>query len=160
MRNSYQHIVDFLFPIALFFIFTTTAILVLLLSANTYKGVVNNSEQNFETNTALSYITQKIRQNDDSENTEIYLDNFDGCNALAIKQKISGQNYITYIYEANGELKEAFLQEGVDASLGAGTTILQIDKFKMEQIQDNLFKFSCTSNEGKTVSTIINTHAN
>ena len=160
MKKSFQHTIDFLFPIALFFVFSSTAILVLLLSANIYKGVVADSEDNFETGTALSYITQKIRQNDDHENSQIYLSEFDHCKALAISQEFNDQIYITYIYETDGELKESFLQEGVQASANAGTTIMEIGSLEMEQVSDNLLKLSCSSKSGDLTSTFINIHSN
>lgn len=160
MKKSYQHTIDFLFPVALFFVFSATAILVLLLSTNIYKGVVSDSERNFETGTALSYITQKIRQNDDIENTEIYLSKLDNCEALAISQKYNEQTYITYIYEVNGSLKEAFLQEGVSASANTGTTIMEVGSLEMKQVSDNLLRFSCTSKSGDSMSTLINIHSN
>ena len=159
MKKSYQHIVDFLFPVALFFVFTSTAILVLLLSANTYKGIINGSEENFESSTTLSYIMQKIRQNDDNNNSQIYLCEFDGCDALAISQMYNGQTYITYIYEVNNELKESFLREDVPACANSGTTIMKINELKMEQVQTNLLKFSCTLESGYTISTFINIHS-
>ena len=160
MKKTYQHTIDFLFPIALFFVFYSTAIVVLLLSANIYKGVVADSESNYESGTALSYITQKIRQNDDLENSEIFLSEFDSCNALAISQEYNGQNYITYIYETNGELKESFLQEGVSASANAGTTIMAVKDFEINEVSDRLLKISCTSKSGDSLSTYINIYAN
>ena len=160
MKKSYQHTIDFLFPIALFFVFSSTAILVLLLSANIYKGVVADSEKSFEKGTALAYITQKIRQNDDSENTEIFLSKFDNCEALAISQKYNHETYITYIYETNGELKEAFLQEDVQASANAGTTIMELGSLEMSQVSDSLLKVSCTSKSGDSMSTLIHIHSN
>ena len=160
MKKSYQHTIDFLFPIALFFVFSSTAIVVLLLSANIYKGVVSDSEKNFESGTALSYITQKIRQNDDCENSNISLSEFDGINALAISQNYNEQTYITYIYETNGELKESFLQEGIHASASAGTTIMEIGHLEIEEVTDSLLKLSCTSKSGDFTSTLINIHSN
>lgn len=41
----------------------------------------------------------------------VYIDEFNGYDALAIEQNYSERSFITYIYEATGELKEFFLQK-------------------------------------------------
>ena len=102
MRKNYQHTIDFIFPIALFFVFCAAAITVLLFSANIYQTVVTDSASQFEQVTSLSYITTKIRQNDTGGKKSIYLDEFDGHEALAIEQTILDAAFITYIYEMDG----------------------------------------------------------
>ena len=86
MKQSHQHTIDFLFPIALFFVFSATALIVLLFAANIYQGIVSSSATQFEQTTFLSYVTNKIRQNDEGGTEHIYLDTFDGYDALAIEQ--------------------------------------------------------------------------
>ena len=155
MKRTHQHTIDFLFPIALFFVFSSTALVALLLAANIYQGIVIDSESQFQQETSLSYITTKIRQNDEGGIENIYLDQFDGCHALAIEQSFEDVSFITYLYEADGELKELFLQKGVDASAKNGTTILEVENLDMEEIADGLFKFSCTTADGSRDSVII-----
>lgn len=108
MNKNYQHTIDFIFPIALFFVFCAVSITALLFSANIYQNIVTNSASQFEQSTSLSYITMKIRQNDQEGASRIYLDEFDGHEALAIQQTFSDTEFVTYIYEADGQLKEFF----------------------------------------------------
>lgn len=159
MRRSHQHMIDFLFPIALFFVFASTALIVLLFSANIYQNIANRSETSFQQSTALSYITEKIRQNDTEGSENISLGEFDGCPALAISQNYGENTYTTYIYEVDGELKEIFLQEGITASADSGTTVMQIEELEMKELSDNLYQFSCTSTDGTRASTIVSTHS-
>lgn len=154
-----HHMIDFIFPIALFFVFASTALVVLLLSANIYQSIVNNSESSFQTSTALSYITEKIRQNDAGGSDSIYLSEFDQQPALAISQTYGEKVYITYIYESEGQLKEIFLQEGVTASADAGTAIMEIADLQMTQVSTDLLQFTCTATDGSTASSIISTHS-
>ncbi len=158
MKKS-QHTIDFLFPLAVFFAFSATAVVVLLLSANIYKGIVSSSEAQFETTTALSYVTEKIRQNDTNGADSIYLSEFDGRHALTIRQQFQNSAYITYIYEIDGELKETFVQEGIAASAKSGTTVMKVTDFKMEQISDNLLQFSCKDNRGYSSSVVVSIHS-
>ena len=159
MKKNYQHTIDFIFPIALFFVFSASALIVLLLSANIYQKIVTNSAVQFEQGTSLSYITTKIRQNDHEGEKRIYLDTFDGHEALAIEQTFSDTAFITYIYEADGELKEIFLQQDVEASAQSGTTIMEIENLDMEELSNGLLKFSSTSSDGTTDSVIISLHS-
>ena len=51
MRTS-RHSMDFLFAIALFFVFASTSLIVLLLAANIYRHNVQQSSNAFEQNTS------------------------------------------------------------------------------------------------------------
>lgn len=155
MKRNYQHTIDFLFPIALFFVFSASALVALLLAANIYQSIVTDSAAQFEQGTSLSYVVSKIRQNDTGGTEKIYLSTFDGYDALTIEQTYADSSYVTYIYEADGELKEIFLQEGAEASAQSGTTIMEVDGFEMEEIDQGLFKFRCTAADGSQDSVII-----
>ena len=155
MKKSYQHTIDFLFPIALFFVFSATALFLLLTASNVYQEIVSASASEFEQNTALSYITGKIRQHDAGGTENIYLTVFDGHDALAIEQDYENSSFITYIYEAEGELKEIFLQKGAKATADSGTAILEINTLEMKEISQGLFKFVCTSSDGTYNSVIV-----
>ena len=52
-----QHTIDFIFPIALFFVFAASSLAVLILSANIYKNITESSKDLFTSRTCLSYIT-------------------------------------------------------------------------------------------------------
>ncbi len=155
MKKSFQHTIDFLFPIALFFVFSASALLALLMAANLYNNIVLSSNRTFEQGTALSYITEKIRQNDEGGSGHIYLSEFDGYDCLTISQSYGEQIYTTYIYEAEGILKELFLQEGVNASSKAGASIMEVGDLTMDQISDGLFRFTCASSDGSSDSVIV-----
>ena len=154
-----SHSMDFLFSIALFFVFAATALVVLLLSANVYEQIVHRSTHTFEQNTALAYLTEKIHQNDHGSNSSIELTQFDGCKALAISQSYNDTMYTTYIYEFEGQLKELFIQNGVQATAQAGTTILTLHHLEMKAIDDNLLQFTCYCEDGSSDSIIIGLHS-
>ena len=145
MRNS-RHTIDFVFPIALFFVFACSALFVLLFSANVYEKVVASSNANFETGTSLSYITEKIRQTDSDGN--ISISEFDGYEALKITETYGNKSYSTYIYAKDGVLKELFIQDGITASANAGTTIMKVYDFDMIETSDGLLRFTCTTETG------------
>ena len=63
-QARHKHVIDLIFPIALFFVFAVSAFSVLILAADIYGSTTDRLRTNDENRTALSYITEKIRQND------------------------------------------------------------------------------------------------
>ena len=124
--NKNKHVIDLIFPLSLFFVFISSCVIVLILSFHVYKETLDLEQVNYESRTALSYIVQKIHQNDTSK--AISLCQKEKSDVLVIKN----QNYVTYIYEDDGYLKELFVQEN----------IIPVSKLKMKQ-KDQLFTLSC-----------------
>ena len=151
-QTEKKHIIDLLFPIALFFVFAVSAVAVIILSANIYRSTTASSEDNYETGTVLSYVTEKLHQSDGG--AQVTLGSFEGLDSLVIRQTYGGQDYVTYIYEDDGILRELFLQDGVDASASDGSEIMPVRDFSMKELSDGLFEFSCQSSEGKTLNTV------
>lgn len=152
-RTKRKHMIDFLFPVALFFVFALSALTVLLLAAKIYQSTTESSSLNYTSRTSLSYISEKIHQND--SDGAVTLGTFDGCDALIMKQTAGSETYYTYIYADGKELKELFIKEGAPAKASAGRTILEIEDFSMEQIGDSLLRFSCTDQKSQKASTLI-----
>lgn len=116
-RVKQRHMIDFLFPVALFFVFSLSALTVILLATRIYKSTTENSSLNYTSRTSLSYISEKIHQHDSGT---ISLGTFDGCDAIVLGQEIDGTVYYTYIYSYRNELKEIFLKDGADTDASAG----------------------------------------
>ena len=106
-QTKQKHMIDFLFPVALFFVFALSALTVILLAARIYQSTTESSSLNYTARTSLSYINEKIHQNDCDG--AVYLDEFDGCQALVMEQAHNNERYYTYIYIYGQELKELFI---------------------------------------------------
>lgn len=148
-----KHMIDFLFPVVLLFVFAISALTVILLAARIYQSATEHSSWHYTSGTGLAYISEKIHQND--VDGTITLGNFDGCDALIMKQSVGEDSYYTYIYADKNQLKELFIKDGAAADASSGRTILEIQDFSMEQLSDHLLKFSCTDQENQTASTMI-----
>lgn len=70
--------------IALFAFFMACAILVILFGARVYKSTVEKSNANYSSRTLLSYVTEKIHQNDRAGGVSV--GEFDGIPALILEQ--------------------------------------------------------------------------
>ena len=151
-RIQQNHMIDFLFPVALFFVFAVSAMTVILLATGVYRSTTEHSSLNYTARTSLAYICEKIHQND--INGDVVLGTFDGCDALILKQPRREDTYQTYIYVYENELKELFIKDGVDAPAKSGKTILAVEDFSMETIKDGMFRFTCTDADGNRDSMI------
>ena len=152
-QRHQKHTIDFLFPAALFLVFAVSALCVMLLAAGIYRQSAVETAKNDVSRTALSYISEKIHQGDSGD--AVHLGTFDGLDALAIQQTAGDDSYTTYIYLYEKELKELFIKDGVQARASAGKTILSISDFSMEELKNGLFSFTCTDENGESVSTIV-----
>ncbi|MCQ2546289.1 MAG: DUF4860 domain-containing protein [Clostridia bacterium] len=147
------HMIDFIFPVVLLFVFAVSALVVTLFATNVYQGAVDNSTRNDTARTSLSYITEKIHAGDNDGNVELGM--FDGCDAVVISEEINGEEYATYIYVHDGQLKELFAKANAGFSAENGTRILDVNDFSMEQKRDGVFSFSCTDDKGKNATAVV-----
>lgn len=148
-----KHMIDFLFPVALFFVFALSALATILLAARIYQDTTEHSALNYTSRTSLSYISEKLHQND--FDGTVSLGSFDGCDAIVMEQKHENEIYYTYIYACGQELKELFIKKDVQASASSGRTILMIEDFSAEQLSDHLLRISCRDQRGQDATAII-----
>ena len=111
-RQEKHHIVDILFVLGLFGVFTLSALVLVTLGANIYKNNLREMKTNYNSRSAYSYIAEKVRQNDISGNVTI--EDFYGTDALVFTQNVNDEIYCTYLYYHNGILKELFMKKNRD----------------------------------------------
>lgn len=143
-----RHVVDLLFTIALFGVFAASALLVVLIGANVYKSTVRGMNANFNMQTSLTYVAAKVRQND-TENA-VSIGELSGLPALVLKQTVGENDYHTLIYEYGGKLREIFTRADNPVTPSEGNAIMDVDSFTMEQLENGLFRFSCSDSGGET----------
>ncbi len=148
-----NHIIDSLFPIVLFFVFTVSAVIVILLATKIYESTTERSTLNNVAYTSLTYVSEKVHRNDSLSN--ISLTDMDGTMALTFLHTGDKEGYTTYIYYHDGFLKELFIKNQVVPSLSMGTSISKVTDFEIKQIESNLFRISCVDESGHTISTIV-----
>ena len=95
IRTSRNNVVDLVFTLALFCVFAASALMVVIMGADVYQSAVSESNTYHTRSTALTYLSEKIRQNDTSGNVSV--GSFQGHQALVIRQEIEDTAYITYI---------------------------------------------------------------
>ena len=147
-KNETRHMIDVLFVLTLFCVFAVCSVLLIAVGAKVYQNTINNMETHFTSTTALSYITEKIRQNDISGNLSI--EKFDGNDALVLSSEYNGEEYCTYIYSFNGHLKELFTKKNIKLSPQAGQDILAISDFSVMLLDDDLYEITLVDSNHKS----------
>ncbi len=152
-------IVDILFVLALFGVFAVSALALVTIGADVYQHTVEDMDVNYESRTAVSYIMEKVRQNDTADS--IFLTTLEDAPALCMLSEIDEDTYCTYLYYYEGHLKELFMRQG--ASLGgqllpAGTDILELADLDFSYADDNLIRVSLQTPSGETHTFYIHVH--
>ena len=122
-----KHSTDILFVLVLFLVFTSSALAVILLGARVYQSTSSRMESNYNVRTALAYVSEKIRQNDESG--AVSLCELDGIPALTLSQRMEDTSYITYLYFQDGALKELLTEASREVSSEQGTAIISLKSF-------------------------------
>ena len=139
-KNESRHMVDVLFVLTLFCVFAVCSILLIAVGAKVYQNTLNSMETHFTSTTSLSYITEKIRQNDYAG--RITIEEFGGNDAIVLSTEYNGEEYCTYIYSYAGQLKELFTKKDITLSPEAGRNILEISEFSVSEAENGLFEIT------------------
>ena len=152
-----RHIVDILFVLALFGVFTLSALVLVILGANIYRQTVSYMSANYESRTACSYLAEKVRQNDMYDS--VTLESFEGTDALALSR--TSLDMVTYIYFYDGSLREQTMRRGANIGsdpLGSGTAIMALEDFQFQRVNDRLVSLQLTTASGEEKTLFISTH--
>ncbi len=155
-RRNNRHTVDMLFVLALFCTFAVCASLVIAFGAHIYQKTVSNMEDHFNLHTASSYITQKIHSHDEAGMVE--LSNLDNKDCLILKDVYGDKEYLTYIYEYDGVLKELFVASDASVHPGDGQDILDIKDFSVD-LDGQIIHVSITDQKEQSINSAIYLHS-
>lgn len=157
-KNENRHMVDVLFVLTLFCVFALCSVLLIAVGAKVYQNTINSMETHFTSSTALSYISEKIRQNDKMSN--ITIEDFNGNDALVLSNEYNGEEYCTYIYSYAGQLKELFSKKNIQLSPEAGQNILSISDFIINEPEPGLYEITLIDNEHRSKTIVISSKSN
>ena len=166
MKQEHSFIVDVLFVIALFGVFAISALVLVTIGADVYQHTVQDMSANYETRTAVSYLTEKVHQNDmtsaDGESNAC-ITTLNGTPALMLSQEVNEEVYSTYLYLHDGYLKELFMQQNNSLggnALEAGVNIMKLDSFHLQQMNSNLLSIEMATIQGESYQIYVSTHCN
>ena len=136
----------------MFFVFAASSLSVLILAADVYASTTDRLGINDENRTALSYISEKIRQND--SNGAVNTVSIDDTDCLTLSAVYNGIPCTTYIYVYDGILKELFINDGIPVSLKDGRDIMQISSLSIDRLEEHVYLFTTVDSTGTESSVI------
>lgn len=147
-NNTSQFSFQFIFIMLLFLLIVFLSVMIILLGNDVYSGINKDREENYQKMVSLSYVANKIRQND--KEGSVRIDSLQGKNAVVINEVYDGVEYETWIYFYNNGIYEMFTDSNMEFNLEDGMRILDVESFKIEKLKDNLYKFTASNNKEKT----------
>lgn len=107
-----------LFPSLLFFVFVLCAVFTILIGSRVYENIRERDNASFRTDTALAYMTNKVRQGDIADSVEIRMEG--DTQILVLTSVLEDMEFETWIYQMDGGLYELFTMtdSGLDTSAG------------------------------------------
>ena len=133
-----------LLPVLLLALFLMLSVLTAMRTAACYKKVLDRSDR-MDRSTALTYITEKVRQNDTAG--ALRIGTIGDCQALVICQ---GDEilYDTYIYCYDGSLRELMIKRELTPAPEMGRSLLPMDLLELT-LEDGLLRIRCADGSGE-----------
>ena len=133
-----------LLPVLLLAVFLLLAVLTAMRTAACYKKVLDRSDR-MDRSTALTYITEKVRQNDTAG--ALRIGTIGDCQALVICQ---GDEilYDTYIYCYDGSLRELMIKRELTPAPEMGRALLPMELLELT-LEEGLLRIRCADSTGE-----------
>lgn len=112
----------FLFSMLLFLVFILCSVFIILIGSRVYTNIRARNDAAFYSDTALSYISNKVRQADRSGFVNV--EEIDGLSVLVLTSEYDGILYDTWIYTKDGSLRELFSEKGSGLTTDDGLPIM------------------------------------
>lgn len=148
-NNTRQFSFQFVFIMLLFLLIVFLSVMIIFNGNEIYSKINKDRETNYEKRVSLSYVSNKIRQND--KKGSVRIDSLHGEHAVVIKEEYDGAEYETWIYFYDNGIYEMFTDANMKFNLEDGIKILDIENFEIKQLKDNLYKFTAKNYNEKTV---------
>lgn len=152
-----NHTIDIVFMLALFCAFAAAVLSVLLAGGNAYQAIAGNMEEQYDERTCLAYLDAKLRHYD--EQGMVTVQQFAGCDALALSETVDDVGYTTLIYFADGYVRELYFEEGLQFQPENGEKIIAVQDLQITQVSDDLLRLLCVSAEGRQEQLLVYLHS-
>ena len=157
-----RHSIDTLFTFLLLLSFLLFSLLVAGTGSIVYQNGTDSLNKNYTSRTALSYLTEKLRQHDHTDSISIR--ELDGIPSLVLYEEQNGTHYCTYLYFYDGTLRELFTQASNVPSADMGTVIAELSgfTFSVESTPDgseSVLLITVTDTEGRDTTARIHLSA-
>ena len=143
-----QHITDIIFMLSLFCVFAVLALLVVVLGANVYQKISGGMEENYQARSSVTYLTEKIRQNDVQNG--ISVQEVAGEDALVLTRTVQERTYETWIYFYENSLYEVTVLAGSAVSPGNGQAVTSLSGLHISREGSRIIEITATDLHGRS----------
>lgn len=142
---------SFLFSMLLFLVFILCSVFTILIGSRVYTNIRARNDAAFYSDTALSYISNKVRQADRSDSVAVR--NMGERNVLVLTSDYDGILYETWIYTKEGSLLELFSEKGSGLTIDDGLPIMECGpiSFSLDEGEDRPLLTVSMEESGKAV---------
>ena len=126
-RNSVQHGMQGVFVFVLLGLFAVMSTLMVLMGAQMYRGTVSDAHANSDSRLLGAYVRSMVRAEDGRDAVKI--EDHDGIKAIAMYETIDDEQYVTWIYQYDGQLYEQFTEADYDFNPDMGMPISPVNSF-------------------------------
>ena len=134
-KKNQGQAMQILFSIILLLSLMISGLLTIVFGADVYEKINERATENFNSSTALSYVSSKVKQGDIS--------------VLKITKKYDDVAYYTKIYVKDGKLKELFASEDSSVALEDGLDIMALEGMQFKMEKEDLLSVKLTGESAK-----------
>lgn len=140
---------DIVFVFGLFFLFAILALMIVGMGSQLYQRTLENVQSSYESQTSLSYITNKMRY---LGTNDVSVEQTANGSMIYINETLGGERYHTIIYFYNGYLYEQFKPVADTFHIDGGTALMQLQYFDAYKQGDLIYlEVLTTTNKPETL---------
>ncbi|WP_343209938.1 DUF4860 domain-containing protein [Anaerolentibacter hominis] len=151
--DSKHRSIEWLAALLLFFVFVISSLLLVIAGTRVYRQTVSNMNSNYTLRTAAAYVTEKIRQNDTADG--VSLGTSEHIPVLMLEESIDGTDYITYLYQYDGVIKELFIGKEQPFAPENGQDIMEVSLFRIQAVSDGLYRIHIEAEDGEITEQLV-----
>jgi len=136
----------------IFGVFGVCILLVLLLGADGYQRMRERDTAVYESRTAVQYLTTRLRQADRAAG--VLAADFDGLDALVLREEWEGEAYETKLYCYDGWLMELYAAADSDLSPADGEKILELQGLSLS-MEDGFLRAELSLPDGREETVLL-----
>lgn len=144
--TPHRHMISQVFVFVLLAMFAVLSTMMVLLSAQLYRGIVNQTEQHSAGRILSNYVSNVVRANDSKD--MISVDERNGVDMLVMGWETEGQLYETMVYCHEGTLRELFASAEQEFHPEYGEIIGDAQAF-LPEMKDGLLEIHLTDGSGQ-----------
>lgn len=138
-KHKGSGMIELILVMILLMLFGLSTFMLVVSGSNAYATTVSERDNLSDRRVALSYIDNKIRQNDQQKAIEVRKNEVNGGVAIVLKEGQGENAFETWIYENEGLLREAYFKKGAPLSDDMSFEICKVDRFNVRQENDLLY---------------------